>query len=178
MRPSVVIAAIVAFGLFVGFHVNVPAEQPLVCVDGWKSPSIGRQGACSSHGGVDRDTSTGRAESQNGWLGAGGGLVFLVTMGWMEIRLKKRGKLPWWGANSKELVSYAIRAGRGIQFQYPKDLLDGKVTELHTMTPERFDDAQIRRGGTILYVVGYSDYHKKTWKYVVSVMTNVKVLEI
>lgn len=27
---------------------------PVTCKDGWASPSIGRQGACSWHGGVDR----------------------------------------------------------------------------------------------------------------------------
>ncbi len=28
---------------------------PVICEDGWHSPSIGRQGACSHHGGVNND---------------------------------------------------------------------------------------------------------------------------
>lgn len=28
---------------------------PAMCRDGWRSPSIGRQGACSHHGGVSRN---------------------------------------------------------------------------------------------------------------------------
>lgn len=32
--------------------VTRPIVQPTTCEDGWRSPSIGRQGACSWHGGV------------------------------------------------------------------------------------------------------------------------------
>ena len=39
---------------------------PVTCRDGWRSPSIGKQGACSHHGGVDRST---------------GHLIFLVSLG-------------------------------------------------------------------------------------------------
>lgn len=45
---------IVSFAVFfvlyfiVGFLIS-----DLQCADGWASPSIGRQGACSHHGGVD-----------------------------------------------------------------------------------------------------------------------------
>jgi hypothetical protein len=42
-------------GLFVGVGLFVLLNQALperVCKDGWKSPSIGRPGACSHHGGV------------------------------------------------------------------------------------------------------------------------------
>lgn len=39
------IAAIITISTFMG---------PTTCKSGWKSPSIGRQGACSHNGGVDR----------------------------------------------------------------------------------------------------------------------------
>lgn len=37
---------------FVVLFVALGWLLPTVCVDGWRSPSIGIQGACSSHGGV------------------------------------------------------------------------------------------------------------------------------
>lgn len=46
----------VLVGLAVGYLVNgaiASAQGPTVCRDGWPSSSIGIQGACSSHGGVD-----------------------------------------------------------------------------------------------------------------------------
>lgn len=44
---------IVGFATFVICGVAVAAiEGPARCNSGWQSPSIGRQGACSSHGGV------------------------------------------------------------------------------------------------------------------------------
>jgi len=46
---------VIGFGAFVG--LSVLAGQllgPVTCRDGWASGSIGRQGACSWHGGVDR----------------------------------------------------------------------------------------------------------------------------
>lgn len=45
--------AIVAFlAVFVGGSVALNALIPTTCRDGWHSPSIGRKGACSWHGGV------------------------------------------------------------------------------------------------------------------------------
>jgi len=55
------------------------------CADGWKSSSIGQQGACSHHGRVTTQT----ADSRTPWLvaiewglvlGAGGSLIFLVWL--------------------------------------------------------------------------------------------------
>ena len=40
--------------------------SPVTCRDGWHSPAIGKRGACSHHGGVDR---------------SGGSLIFLVSLG-------------------------------------------------------------------------------------------------
>jgi hypothetical protein len=46
----------IGFGIvaFVGTWLIVAAlSGPAICRDGWSSPSIGRQGACSRHGGVN-----------------------------------------------------------------------------------------------------------------------------
>ena len=47
-RPAT-IGVTVAITLFVFF---IAIQGPVRCRDGWPSPSIGRQGACSHHGGV------------------------------------------------------------------------------------------------------------------------------
>lgn len=49
------ITAIVAIGVFIGLsQAAAYIAGPPHCRDGWQSPSIGRRGACSWHGGVDR----------------------------------------------------------------------------------------------------------------------------
>lgn len=41
--------------VFIVTYVAIGSIQgPTVCRDGWRSPSIGRSGACSHHGGIDR----------------------------------------------------------------------------------------------------------------------------
>lgn len=44
------IALFFAVYISLGYIFDLSAR----CKDGWKSPSIGRKGACSYHGGVDR----------------------------------------------------------------------------------------------------------------------------
>lgn len=56
------IATSILVGIILLITVNIVGNKivgPIRCEDGWHSPSIGRQGACSHHGGVDttpRDT--------------------------------------------------------------------------------------------------------------------------
>ena len=48
-------------GIIVFFLVIVVGNSllgPVVCNDGWRSGSIGRQGACSWHGGVNKTASS------------------------------------------------------------------------------------------------------------------------
>ncbi|MEI9966394.1 MAG: hypothetical protein WDN67_01915 [Candidatus Moraniibacteriota bacterium] len=51
------VAALI-LGVVAFFGLNSLGQSlvgPVVCEDGWHSPSIGKQGACSHHGGVDDD---------------------------------------------------------------------------------------------------------------------------
>lgn len=48
LRSPVTIALLT----FVVLFVALGWVMPTVCADGWRSPSIGIQGACSSHGGI------------------------------------------------------------------------------------------------------------------------------
>jgi hypothetical protein len=50
MRWQAIVAGVVGFFLSAAvISAILPAAR---CADGWRSPSIGRQGACSHHGGV------------------------------------------------------------------------------------------------------------------------------
>lgn len=63
------LSVVVGFATMVGLSfVAGQLLGPVKCRDGWMSSSIGRQGACSYHGGVDR--------SQNGL-----GIIFLIAGG-------------------------------------------------------------------------------------------------
>ena len=75
--PRKVILALITFFVFL-FVLNWSFPSERRCNDGWKSPSIGRQGACSSHGGVAADF---------------GFLYFLISAGfgvWAYHLLEKR----------------------------------------------------------------------------------------
>ena len=50
MNKAEIIGCLVGLSVFV-FLICIKPES--TCNDGWKSTSIGRQGACSHHGGVD-----------------------------------------------------------------------------------------------------------------------------
>ena len=59
-RPVAGVIAIVAFFILQSL-LTILFEQmfgPVKCNDGYASPSIGRSGACSSHGGVDKSRDT------------------------------------------------------------------------------------------------------------------------
>src|SRR5215472_15272985 len=59
-RPVAGAIAIVAFFILQNL-LTILSEQmfgPVKCSDGYASPAIGRSGACSSHGGVDRTRDT------------------------------------------------------------------------------------------------------------------------
>lgn len=50
MKKGTTIGLISGIAIYIIIRILLP---DIVCVDGWGSPSIGRQGACSHHGGVD-----------------------------------------------------------------------------------------------------------------------------
>ena len=80
------------------------------CMDGWKSGAIGRSGACSHHGGVDRITGEVRF-----WLSLGAALA----MGFY-IRRREQKSSP---ANHPRLESAAVSACpqcQGATFKYEK----------------------------------------------------------
>ena len=67
------------FGLlaFVLCYVLFIAVFPTRCEDGWRSPSIGSQGACSWHGGVEK-----AYQQLEFWAS--------VLVGWITFKLARR----------------------------------------------------------------------------------------
>lgn len=59
---------------------------PIRCEDGWHSPSIGRQGACSHHGGVDDS-----AQKLVGLVSTAISVVSgLFVYGWLDERQRRK----------------------------------------------------------------------------------------
>jgi hypothetical protein len=120
--------------ILMGFFV--PAAT---CVDGWKSPSIGRQGACSHHGGVK--------DYGGVYLLIGGGIsaaLGFYTSGYLSrynwaarpilpgaLRRLRTGRTPkpaFFG--EIVIISNAIKSGSRIEFLYknPTDTVYTKRT--------------------------------------------------
>lgn len=77
------IALVVAIAVSVGSCSTLMPARKARCADGWGSPSIGRQGACSHHGGVRRNSGI-RFLVGLGGLGAG------ITAGMMALTIGRR----------------------------------------------------------------------------------------
>lgn len=60
--------------------------EPTVCVDGWPSPSIGKQGACSWHKGVAINWSSIFVELISLFMGMGAGLIIALERGHLIIQ--------------------------------------------------------------------------------------------
>lgn len=82
LRAARWIIAPVVFAI--GAVLLSPLNTPTRCTDGWQSPSIGIQGACSSHGGVSHGTPWG------GILAAIGGGGLWLAMGRMPKPPRRR----------------------------------------------------------------------------------------
>jgi hypothetical protein len=51
-KQAITVGALAAIAFLAGCMVTGAVQGPLRCRDGWQSMSIGRQGACSHHGGL------------------------------------------------------------------------------------------------------------------------------
>lgn len=83
------------------------------CRDGWASPSIGRQGACSSHGGVKRS---------GGWVGLASLLAGVSSAYWLaKLQTKSKWTNPPSFSPEPQRPSPApLRAGLAVQAVHPK----------------------------------------------------------
>lgn len=116
-RLSIIAGWLVGLLLLVGLLSLIP---PPTCRDGWRSPSIGRQGACSHHGGVERHS--GLAFMAVAVSFGAGFLVSAKLSGVIERRKKDRFKRsltpPPTNAPADEVIIYAILSESKIEFMY------------------------------------------------------------
>lgn len=140
------------------------------CADGWASPSIGRPGACSHHGGV-----------------SGNGVYAILILGasvvcgvFVARQFVPQGRIlePWNlqpESKEAELIRSAIEGHRQIQFTYRKPT--AKVSELRTIVPQTFKNVSRKRGrGSTHCVVGFCTLRKEQRTFAVARMSNIRVL--
>lgn len=86
----------------------------VVCVDGWPSPSVGRPGACSHHGGVDygpRDD----AREHNSLS-----LIFVALAAIVAAYRPTRGRSARPATSERKVIEAAIRLHQRVSFDYIK----------------------------------------------------------
>jgi hypothetical protein len=128
---TVVISCAVTLVLILAFESMYP-DKPATCADGWQSPSIGLQGACSHHGGVKY------YGDQTPWylialsLAAGFGTFVSLANAFSVFQAPPASPPP---DADVELVLAAIKNGKRIKFQYLKR--GESVSQLREVTPSR-----------------------------------------
>ena len=139
--------------LLVGLSSLIPEPR---CRDGWESPSIGRQGACSHHGGVERHEGFVFLAIATSFCA--GLITTLRLTAWAERRKKARfiASLvrPEPDAPIDKIVLYAILSESKIEFMYKgrKDF----TSKLRIVT-RKATTANYGRCGRLgtLYLVGH-----------------------
>lgn len=140
------------------------------CADGWASPSIGKPGACSHHGGV-------RGNEIYAVLILGASVVCGV---FVARHFEPQGRIPeprnlQPESKETELIRSAIECQRQIQFTYRKPT--AKVSELRTIVPHAFRNVSHKRGrGYTHCVVGFCTLRKEQRTFAVARMNNIRVL--
>jgi hypothetical protein len=111
------LGALTCRGLLSVLDAPVPDQTPPVCKDEWASPSVGRQGACSHHGGVQWTTPHDAAVIHNEWMAFWSVLAGLAVWGFVENKIEKR--FPQ-ARDDREVIEEAIKHQRDLRFQYKK----------------------------------------------------------
>lgn len=170
-----VAGCLVGFGLFFALQSFIPEPTYPHCRDGWNSPAIGIQGACSHHGGVESHvTKTHDAPFLIGSLLAGlftyVGLRRLLGINKTPSRSAKT--IP--DADDKErIIRDAIENKNKIEFQYSKK--GESISRLRTIRPTRLEYIVPRRKET-LCVVGHCDLRNAQRSFALMRVKDLKVL--
>jgi hypothetical protein len=110
-----ILSAIIALCLAVALIRSIPEPR---CADGWDSPSIGRQGACSHHGGVKRFGHLylfyPLGSILAGYLSYG--LLLLPGILLQQRKLRKNPPPP--DATTDDIIRYAIAANLPLKIMY------------------------------------------------------------
>ena len=140
----------------------VPEGLPVgVCNDGWASPSIGRRGACSHHGGVRRSSGT------ELWTAA----AFVVSVAFgVAVAARLEPSQPFREMTDRELIEQAIRKRQRLSFGYTKR--GSTLVEPRTIRPSAF-----RNAGSTSCVVGFCETRRAERTFAIELMEGVEILE-
>lgn len=169
----VLVGCAAAILLFQAFRVIYPIE-PYRCADGWRSPSIGTQGACSHHGGVVGGDSMPKGVK---FVCPLFGLIVFFGLtaifgGTSTVVPKASGKYGLgYIADRAELIDQAIVLNRKIEFLYTKK--DEVFPSRRTIKPHRVAYLKEGRNST-LCVVGYCFSRNSDRTFLLTRMSNVK----
>jgi len=171
LRLNVAAGCIVGTIIFLGL---VSLAPDAACVDGWRSPSIGRRGACSYHGGVDRHE-----------------LLTLIIVGisvasgvfTSKILARNTKSSPsqrLTGAAEPfsfevKLIMTAIEKQNKLEFLYKKPGAAGY--EQRTVRPIELDRVAHKRGnGYTLCIRGYCELRRDIRNFAIKRMKNLRVI--
>lgn len=155
---KIIISATVGILLFFLLASLVP---PARCNDGWNSPSIGRQGACSHHGGVKDYEALGMFIF---FMSTGAG-IFTYGIIPERRRVEKREKFS---NNLLGTIEYAIANRKTVEFFY-------KTPTQYTPTKRVVRPIRVTNGGTCL--TGFCEFRKAERTFALKRMQDFKILE-
>ena len=158
--------------LLVGLFSIIP---PTKCRDGWESPSIGQQGACSHHGGVRRHTDLALLA-----IAVSFGAGFFTTTKLSAIVQRRRKEIfkrslsPLaQDASSDEIILYAILSESKIEFMYKgrKDF----VPILRIVSPTALTTTRGGRGKNDPCIIGYCHTRKESRTFTFDRISRLKL---
>ena len=165
MNKAEIIGCLVGLSVFV-FSICIKPEA--TCHDGWKSPSIGKQGACSHHGGVDY-------KGEYPLIGIIAG-IFLGRKVYHSFNKEDQQTKNYISKPKfKEDIETAINTGRKIVFLYkrPQD----KTYQARTIKPIGFIEYQHSYGsGATFCVKGICDLMKAERTFALKRMKDLKIV--
>lgn len=180
-----ILAGILAYFLLTNyFERTVPPQTNLTCNDGWNSPSIGVQGACSHHHGVMQMTPHDKAVADNQIIdflsGLAGLYAILQTIVWINRYEAKKHSDAWEAKHGQspstihEVVQSAIRWRKTIEFDYQKKR--GEAIERRRIKPKQFVSYKRRHGEEQVCVEGFCLTRNADRTFALEKMSNVKTI--
>ena len=146
-----------------------PEPSPPSCADGWKSPSIGLQGACSHHGGVRRHI--------RWWpvpIAALSAFVGLWIGGAFARRQSHDGP-PLPKSALEALIEESIRDGKTLHFRYQSK---GSTTwHSRRVRPTSLDYISSDRRIWTPHIVGFCEDRQAERRFLLSRMRDIAVVD-
>lgn len=170
MEKSTIFGWLSGICIFIGLSQLLPEVR---CADGWASPSIGRQGACSHHGGVEgNDFYILLILGASIWAGISVSNMFSVNKDTDKQHLfDERNNYP----EEISIISSAIEQGRRIEFLYKKP--KSKNYEKRRIKPIEFKEIPHTYGSKItLCILGYCEERKANRNFALKRMTSLRII--